>query len=378
MLVTKPPMGWNSWNTFGPAVNEQVIKETADALVETGLKDAGYEYVVIDDDWSEQERGADGRLQVHADKFPSGMKALADYVHSKGLKFGMYSCAGPRTCAYFPGSFDKEFLDAQTFADWGVDFLKYDFCTFPKTANARNHYNRMSMALKATGRDILFSACNWGNDSVETWIRSTGAHMYRSTGDIGERFSAVANIARSQFDLIKYSAPQCFNDLDMLIVGMDGEGNVGHPGLCGDREYKTHFALWCLMGSPLMLGNDVRKIRPEMIELLTNKDLLRINQDPEHRPPIIRKIWYKETAFTFFKHLSNNEFVLAFFNLGDGGDSADFRPWEYGLPTTAGIGLNLREIFTGETIENVNEMFGASLAAHDCKVYMGTYSVLKK
>lgn len=372
MLVTKPPMGWNSWNTFAGAINDQVIRETAEAIVSTGLKDAGYEYVVIDDVWSERERDENGRLVPEPHKFPYGMKDLSDYIHSLGLKFGMYSCAGVRTCAYYPGSFDNEFLDAQTFAEWGVDFLKYDFCTFPKNADPKAYYNRMSMALKATGRDILFSACNWGNDNVETWIRSTGAHMYRSTGDIGERFSAVANIAKSQYDLWRYSGPNCYNDMDMLICGMDGVGYVGHPGLCGDTEYKTHFALWCMAGSPLMMGSDIRKLRKETLELLTNKDLLRINADPEHRPPIVT---YKHTPDCpcMFKHLSNRQFAVGFFNFTDGNGGADLRPWEIGFPTTAGFGLKLREIFTGEVIDYVDDYIHFSLPAHDCKIFIGEY-----
>ena len=186
MIINKPPMGWNSWNTFAWSINDQLIRETADVMVSSGLRDAGYEYVVIDDCYALRDRGPDGRIVPDPDKFPHGMRSLADYIHSKGLKFGMYSCAGIMTCAQYPSSFDKEFLDAQTFADWGVDYLKYDFCNFPKTADPRMAYARMSMALKATGRDIVFSACNWGEFEVEKWIRSTGAHLYRSTGDIGE------------------------------------------------------------------------------------------------------------------------------------------------------------------------------------------------
>ena len=239
MLAQKPPMGWNSWNTFGPNINEKVVRDTADAFITKGLKDAGYEYVVIDDCWSLRDRGTDGRIVPDPEKFPSGMKALADYIHSKGLKFGMYSCAGTRTCAGYPGSFDYEFIDAKTFAEWGVDFLKYDFCYKPSLANGPILYNRMGMALKASGREILFSACNWGSDEVEKWIRSTGAHMYRSTGDINDTFDSFKNIAMSQVDKLTYSAPGCFNDIDMLICGMHGKGNVANGG-CTDIEYRTH------------------------------------------------------------------------------------------------------------------------------------------
>ena len=171
MLAKRPPMGWNSWNTFAENISEQLIFEMADAMVEKGYLAAGYEYLVIDDCWAKMERDENGRLAADPEKFPHGMKAVADYVHSKGLKFGMYSCAGIRTCAGYPSSYDHEFIDAQTFADWGVDFLKYDFCNFPAVGNCRARYHRMSMALKATGREILFSACNWGVEEPWKWMR---------------------------------------------------------------------------------------------------------------------------------------------------------------------------------------------------------------
>ncbi|MCQ2456621.1 MAG: glycoside hydrolase family 27 protein [Clostridia bacterium] len=374
MVMSTPPMGWNSWNTFNFHINETIIRETAEAIVSKGLKDAGYEYVVIDDWWSLKERDKDGRLVANPELFPSGMKALSDYVHSLGLKFGMYSCAGLRTCGGFPASFDREFLDAQTFADWGVDYLKYDFCFFPHNAVGRNYYNRMSMALKATGRDIVFSACNWGADEVEKWIRSTGAHLYRSTGDIFESFSSVKDIATSQWSKEKYSAPGCYDDLDMLICGMDGQGDLGHPNACSDTDYKTHFALWCMMGSPLMLGNDVRVMRPEMVELVTNKDLLRIDADAECRNPIILTT-NSELTPTYFKHLSNNEFALAMFNFSDDAGNGDFRPWEIGLTRNAGFSLDMREVFTGEELHGVNDFIWTPLAPHDCKVFIGKYTV---
>lgn len=373
MLITKPPMGWNSWNTFGCEITEQVIRESADAMISTGLRDAGYEYVVIDDCWALRERDKDGRMTEDLEKFPNGIKSLSDYIHSLGLKFGMYSCAGLRTCADYPGSFDHEFVDAEKFAEYGIDFLKYDYCFFPKNADPRAHYNRMSMALKATGRDILFSACNWGENDVETWIRSTGAHMYRSTGDIGERFSAIRDIAVSQFDLLNFSAPGCYNDMDMLVCGMDGIGNVGHPGLCGDIEYKTHFVLWCMASSPLMIGSDLRRIRPEVLALLKNKDLLRINNDEECRPPIVVRT-KGDLNPTLFKHLSNHEFAVAFINLADDPGSADLRTWDMGLTTKAGFGLKMREIFTGETFDCVNDYISFDLEPHDCKVFIGKYT----
>ena len=372
MLITKPPMGWNSWNTFNSAINEQVVRETAETMAANGLKDAGYEYVVIDDCWALNDRDEKGRLVSNPEKFPSGMRVLSDYVHSLGLKFGMYSCAGMRTCTGFPGSFDREFIDAQTFAEWGVDYLKYDFCYFPHDRKGMSAYNKMSMALKATGRDIVFSVCNWGVHDVKKWARSIGAHLWRSTGDISERFTYVRDIATSQYDNFCFTAPGCYNDMDMLICGMDGIGPVGHPGACGDIEYKTHFAMWCMANAPLMIGSDVRRIRPETLKLLTNPDLIRINQDEECRAPIVVTT-RGELCPTFFKHLSDKEVAIGFFNFGDDRGNPDFRPWDLGFPTTAGFGLKLREIFSGETIDYVDDYFEVQLEPHDCKVYVGTY-----
>ena len=360
-----PPMGWNSWNTFGGSINEQVVRETADAIVAKGLKDVGYEYVVIDDCWALRQRGADGRMVPDPEKFPSGMKALSDYVHSKGLKFGMYSCAGTRTCAGYPGSFDYEFLDAETFASWGVDFLKYDFCYKPRLANGPILYNRMGMALKASGREILFSACNWGSDEVEKWIRSTGAHMYRSTGDINDSFQSFKDIAMSQVQKLAYSGPCCYNDIDMLICGMHGKGNVANGG-CSDIEYRTHFALWCLFQSPLMIGGDLSKIDDYNLELMKNKELISINQDPEARPPMMLG-WNERPVF--FKHLANNEYILAFFNFTDKDGYSEVEFYDLGITVASGYGVEGYEIFSGEKTGVVKEHMGAHVPSHDCKIY---------
>ena len=227
-------MGCNTWNTFGADINEKLIFELADKMVEDGYKDVGYEYLVIDDCWSEKERDENGRLVPDKNKFPNGMKYVADYVHKKGLKFGMYTCAGVRTCAGYPGSYQHEFVDAKTFAEWGVDFLKYDFCYFPHTADCKNAYLTMSNALKASGREILFSMCNWGVENTWDWARSVGAHMYRSTGDIFDNYISMKKIALSQLDKLRSSAPGCFNDVDMMVVGMYNEGNVAFG--IGDGE----------------------------------------------------------------------------------------------------------------------------------------------
>ena len=224
-LGITPPLGWNSWNTFTWEINDKLIREAADAFVSEGLKDVGYEYVVIDDCWSEKQRDKNGKLVPDHWKFPDGIKPVADYVHSKGLKFGMYSCAGTHTCGGHPGSFEHEFDDAETFAEWGVDYLKYDYCYKPDHIPGEVLYKRMSMALRNCGRDIMFSACNWGNDNVYKWIRESGAHLFRSTGDIQDNWESIKRLALSQIGSECYGGNFCHNDIDMLVVGMHGGSN---------------------------------------------------------------------------------------------------------------------------------------------------------
>lgn len=370
MQIKTPPMGFNTWNTFGENISDALVRETADAMVALGLKDAGYEYLVIDDCWSKRERDPEtGKIVPDPVKFPYGMKALSDYVHEKGLKFGMYSCAGVRTCADYPGSFDHEFLDAETFAEYGCDFLKYDFCYKPSTANGPVLYHRMSMALKSCGRDILFSACNWGSDEVNKWIRSTGAHMYRSTGDINDSWASMRDIAMSQLDNLAYSAPGCYNDIDMLTIGMYGKGNVGSLG-CNDTEYKTQFALWCIYSAPLMLGGDIRTMTDGLLKLVTNRDLLRIDQDMEARPAFLatEMSWFPG-RIVLVKHLSDNELAVGFFNMTETGGQIPFFLENIGLTASSGRALHMREVFTGEE-RTVKEFMNPVVEAHDCSVYL--------
>ncbi len=387
MLSKTPPMGFNTWNTFGENINETVIKETADAMVETGLLDAGYNYLVIDDCWSERERDpVSGKIVPDRIKFPNGMKSVSDYVHSKGLKFGMYSCAGTRTCADYPGSFDHEFLDAETFAEYGADFLKYDYCYRPAHFHGDLLYRRMGMALKACGREILFSACNWGCDDVHKWIRSTGAHMYRSTGDINDSFVSMRDICFSQIENLAFSAPGCFNDIDMLTIGMYGKGNVGSSG-CNDTDYKTQFAVWCMYSAPLMLGGDIRTFSEKTLLLVKNKDLIRINQDEEARPAFVTdsctqrnpegdNIYSasRDKKKVFVKHLSDNEIAVLFANFEDSERKIDFYFEDAGIPTASGYGLDMREVFTGEKLGVKKEFMTRVIPAHDCECYICSLS----
>ena len=388
MLAKRPPLGWNSWNTFGAQINDSLIREMADVMVEKGYLAAGYEYLVIDDCWSLRDRDEEGLLVPDPEKFPQGMKAVADYVHSKGLKFGMYSCAGVMTCAGYPSSYDHEFVDAATFASWGVDFLKYDFCNFPETGDCRARYQTMSMALKATGREILFSACNWGQKDPWRWMASVGAHMYRSTGDIMDNYISFTDIFKSQVDNLCMSGPGCLNDMDMLTVGMGGKGNVGLGKVCTYEEYRMQFALWCLAGVPLMMGADLRGLDSRYEALMQNKDLLRIDQDEECRQPfLIRKgdvtianpdpkegeypwLPLPGTSYTFLRHLSDHEFALAYVNFASQEAPIHCEFVDLGLPVSSGYSLELKDVFTGEMIGKKKDYFNPMVPGHDMKMYL--------
>ncbi len=368
MIVQRPPMGWNSWNTFGTNISDSLIRETADAMVDTGLLKAGYDYLVIDDCWLLRDRDADGKLVPDPEKFPYGMKALADYVHSKGLKFGMYSCNGTMTCAGFPSSFDYEFQDAKQFAEWGVDFLKYDNCNRPNNYAGRLLYKRMGLELANSGRDILFSACNWGVDNSPEWIKETGAHMWRSTGDINDSWQSVKELTEKQYELLKTNGQGCFNDMDMLIVGMHGKGNVAVSG-CTDEEYLTHFAIWCFFGSPLMIGCDVRNMSEETKKILTNERLIALNQDPAYRQPFRVDFWIHPIWVRF---LANGDIAIAFFNLGDGPAYVDLALADIGLAGRSGKALETMDLLTGETVGTFKDHlpFGA-VQPHMCRVFRG-------
>lgn len=369
MIAAKAPMGWNSWNTFTNNISESLIMETADAMVSQGLLKAGYEYLVIDDCWSEMERDDNGMLVADHGKFPHGMKYVADYVHSKGLKFGMYSCCGPKTCAGYPGSFAHEFDDAKYFAEVGIDLLKYDNCYHSSIQN-KLVYNRMSMALKATGHDILFSACNWGNEEVHTWARSVGAHMYRSTGDITDTFESIKKLSDSQKDKFCYSAPGCFNDIDMLVTGLNGKGNIGFGQGCTEAQYRYHFAMWCMYSAPLMIGCDIRALTPENKALLTNPMLISIATDGDARPPMLirnNRGWTDNTIM--FKHLSDGTYAIGMFNAYDKDMDIMLPYFEIGLDPMCGYGFELTDAFTGENIGVCKDCIDVKVAAGDCRVF---------
>lgn len=368
MIKNTPPMGWNSWNTFGADINEKLIFETADKMVKTGLLDAGYDYLVIDDCWSLKERDKDGRLVADPEKFPHGMKAVADYVHSKGLKFGMYSCAGNLTCAGYPGSFEHEFTDAETFAEWGVDFLKYDYCYHSNIIHGKYLYRRMGLALKNCGREILFSACSWGVDNTAEWMRETGANMWRSTGDIFDTWESIKKLTEEQDAILPYGGAGCFNDMDMLVVGMYGKGNVGLEGL-NDVQYKTHFSIWALMGSPLMIGCDIRNMNEETHRILTNKELIKINQDKDCRQVFKLPNHWNDNVKIYARNLENGDIAVGMFNFG--GEKAVVRMTvdELGIPESTDRTLKLENVWDDETVTVTNGAFIHDIEPCGCLVY---------
>jgi alpha-galactosidase len=294
-LAKTPPMGWNSWNKFGCNVNEKLIREMSDAMVSSGMKDAGYQYIVIDDCW-QVRRDANGNIVPDPERFPSGMKALADYVHSKGLKFGLYSDAGTATCQKRPGSRGHEFQDARQYAAWGVDYPKYDWCNH-STQNVQASYAIMRDALKASGRPIVFSMCEWGVEDPWKWAADIG-NLWRTTGDITDCWNCTGVYSRGVLQILdqeaglwSFAGPGHWNDPDML--------EVGNPGL-SLVESRSHFSLWCMLAAPLIAGNDLRGMSPEIREILTNKEVIAVDQDPlghqgrRYRDYGDTEVWRKE------------------------------------------------------------------------------------
>ena len=376
MKVYKPPMGWNSWNTFARNIDEKLIMESADTLVETGLADCGYNYIVIDDCWALKERDENGKLVPDPEKFPHGIKYVSDYIHSKGLKFGMYSCAGTLTCAGFPGSYQHEFDDAASFAKWGVDFLKYDYCFRPTTVPGDILYKRMSIALKNSGRDILFSACSWGADETREWIGETGSHMWRTTGDIWDNWESLKKLSKVGLENAKYGGISRFADMDMLIVGMCGNGNVGLGG-CNFEEYKMHFSLWALLNSPLMIGCDIRNMSDETKQILMNKEVIAINQDEESNVPFNIKFTKvaahkNDDIMLYAKMLSNGDYAIGAFNFSDDETNfwqTNFTTEKLGLDEATGKTLLMKDVWTNETETVKNGIIRLSLKPHTFKLF---------
>jgi alpha-galactosidase len=370
MLAPTPPMGWNSWNTFGSDIDEALVRGVADVFASDGLRDSGYRYVVIDDLWEADTRTPQGKLTWDAHKFPSGIPALADYVHSKGLKFGIYSSAGIRTCAGKPASYGYEETDAQTFAEWGVDFLKYDYCYKPLGVTGPTLYRRMGQALRATGRPILFSACEWGHNDPAKWGRSAGAHMWRTTGDIADSWESMIAIALKQAGLEDYAGPNGWNDPDMLVVGMHGRGNVADGGMT-DTEYKVHFMLWCMLASPLMIGCDVRAMSDTTRRIITCPGLIAVNQDPlgiqGRAVSTVEHDWHGPDYQVWSKPLADGSVAVGLFNFTKDKDRGMLVPWE-ALAIHDRRPCQVQDLWTGENLGVYDRYFEAKVAGRDAVV----------
>ncbi len=351
-LAATPPMGWNSWNMFGWKINEAAVRETADAIVALGFKDCGYEYVVIDDCWSQKNgRDANGNLIPDPEKFPNGIKPLADYVHGLGLKIGIYSDAADRTCGSYPGSYGFEDQDAQLWAAWGIDFLKYDYCNAPgDQATAIQRYSRMGEALRRTGREFLFSLCEWGGRNPHLWGRNAGGHMWRVSGDV---FDSWVNIWMADWntygigvdvsidlahDLSDYGGPGGWNDLDMLVVGLKGKGSV-HGGGLSFTEYQTHMSMWVMACSPLMIGCDIRALDKDTAALLLNREVLAVNQDPLGKPA--RRVRQMGPCEIWRKPLADGSVAVALLNRGASGADVTVRAGDIGMLDEPKLARNL-------------------------------------
>jgi len=390
-LARTPQMGWNSWNKFAENINEQLIRETADALVEKGLAEAGYVYLNIDDCWH-GERDEMGFITESKEKFPSGMKALGDYIHSKGLKFGIYSDAGDQTCACYPGSLGHEYQDAYTYAHWGVDYLKYDWC-FSRNVNPKGAYSLISKALRASGRPILLSMCEWGSNQPWEWAAEIG-HSWRTTGDICASFEdvqhydengnptwrqlGVVSIIDLNAELRQYAGPDHWNDPDMLEVG---------NGM-SVAEDRAHFSLWCMMAAPLILGNDLTNMTQETYDILTNREVIAIDQDALG----IQGLRYRREGDIeyWFKPLAGGSWAFCVFNRGKADQSVTV-DWENfcftdelsgcstAFDSTVYTATNLwnksQKPFTtrgkvkGKKGSNNSVVLNASVPAHDVIVY---------
>ncbi|MBN2736092.1 MAG: alpha-galactosidase [Spirochaetales bacterium] len=353
-LALTPPMGWNSWNIFGGDINETKIMEIADAMVSSGMRDAGYIYLNIDDMWmDDQGRDENGNLRGDQDRFPSGIKALADYCHSLGLKLGLYGDRGTATCCNVPesGSQGHETLDANTFASWGVDYLKYDSCN--AKVDLQTSYTLMSQALLQTGRPIVFSICAWYY--AGDWMQDQG-NLWRTTGDIEDNFHSVLGIIDKNEALWPHAGPGHWNDPDMLEVG---------NGACSYEEYKSHFSLWCIMAAPLIAGNDVRNMSDETLSILLNTEMIAIDQDPAGIQGRIvddkgdLEVWVKPLGSE-----KGSEKAVVLFNRSGSSATITARWVDIGLSGSASV----RDLWAHSELGSYNSSFSSSVPAHGVKV----------
>ncbi|MCE1198433.1 MAG: alpha-galactosidase [Marinilabiliales bacterium] len=379
-LADRPPMGWNSWNCFRNEINEKQIHAIADAMVANGMRDAGYQYLIIDDGWMTKERDSTGHIIPDKKKFPSGMKALADYIHSCGLKFGLYSAPGCYTCQKLMGSLGHEQTDADDYAAWGVDYLKYDWCNYPSVEvvalktpvpECRAAFEKMAQCLKNTGREIFYSVndeCEKGtNDGALPWVKGV-ANMHRTSDDIKNNWERMLYCLESTAELWPYAGKGYWNDPDMLEVGNEKKESLWgkiSPVTMNLTEYKSHFAMWCMVAAPLMAGNDLRNMSAEIREILTCRPLIAIDQDPlgkqgkRIRREGLRELWIKE--------LSGNRLAIALFNKGS--DPADMTLTRSELPVKGRY--HLTDALTGREIGRLKkENVLKGIAPHEARILL--------
>jgi alpha-galactosidase len=350
-LARTPPMGWNSWNKFAGKVNDKDVREMADAMVSSGMKAAGYTYINIDDTW-EGARDKNGNITSNV-KFPD-MKALADYVHSKGLKIGIYSSPGPKTCAGYTGSYGHEQQDADTYAKWGIDYLKYDWCSASeiyKNTEMRPVYQKMGDALLKTGRPIVFSLCQYGEDDVWTWGAKVGGNLWRTTDDINDTWKRMSDIGFNQFDIAKYMRVGHWNDPDMLEIGNGG---------MTDEEYRTHMSLWSLLAAPLLAGNDLRTMSDSIKEILTNREVIAIDQDPAGKPSK-RISDPASTSVVVVRSLHDGSVAVGLFNRADQPQKISVKWADAGL---SGAPRRVRDLWKHENITFDGAAYSATVPTH--------------
>ncbi len=377
-LALTPPMGWNSWNTFSTEVSDSLIRQIADSMVSSGLRDLGYHYINIDDFWQLAGRDAEGNIRVNPEKFPEGIKAVADYVHERGMKLGIYSDAADLTCGGVAGSYGYEERDARAFAEWGVDLLKYDYCHAPPAKDtAIIRYTRMQQALLGTGRSIVYSVCEWGQREPWTWAAGVGGNYWRTTWDIrnswmreeySSRINSIMQIVDINSQLADYAGPGHWNDPDMLLVGIHDNpaawvvNKDGATG-CNDLEYRSHMSLWCLMASPIILGNDIRTMNPYTRETLMNPEIIAINQDPLGMQA--RKIRDEGDHEVFSKPMSDGSVAVGLLNRHDAETARMQVSWEE-------LGIKgdqkVRDIWEHKDLGRFSGSFETSVSPHQCVV----------
>ena len=350
-LAPTPPMGWNSWNRFGPFISERLVLETADAMIKSGMRDAGYGYVVIDDAWQESVRDDAGDLVENRWAFPHGLGWLADRLHERGMRFGLYTDAGTRTCQGYPGSLGNEVRDAKRFAEWKVDFMKVDWC-HTEGLRGRTTYPKWAEAIKGSGRPMILSISEWARDRPWEWAGSVG-HMWRTTADIADTWDSITGIADGQVDLHPFAGPDRWNDPDMLEVGNGG---------MTDDEYRSHFSLWAILAAPLMAGNDLRSMSSETRAILTAPEVIAVDQDPLGRQG--RRVQKEAATEVWARELADGGYGVLLLNRGSA--PINIRVIWADIGMTGSRSARVRDLWARVDLGDHDASYERTLAPHAC------------